>query len=293
MLWLNPKAKIVFSAYRPQATDTTPEADRLQFALLRRQSLAQRAARVLAFHRQARSLQQAAFAAQHPEANDRDRKQFWIRANLDDTFCPLECLLATPFMLQTPIELADRLDRLFDRLQLAYFVGGGLASTFLGEARTTEDVDIALSLTAADGVQLLAALQAEYYISDVALQEALQGRTHAFNIIHLTSALKADIYPIRPDDEFRRGAIARRQRVCPAGSPELSFYICSAEDIVLQKLAWYRLSSRQSQKQWRDVLGVLKLQGEERLDFAYLQHWSRVLHLQPDLDRALREAGMG
>lgn len=53
-------------------------------------------------------------------------------------------------------------------------------------------------------------------------------------------------------------------------------WIASAEDIILQKLAWRRNSDLE--KQWRDVLGVLKLQGE-RLDFGYLEQWAQTLNL--------------
>ena len=66
-------------------------------------------------------------------------------------------------------------------------------------------------------------------------------------------------------------------------------YVCSPEDIILQKLNWGRGS--QSEKQWRDVLGVLKVQGNS-LDFAYLLQWALELELEEDLGRALVEAGL-
>ncbi|NJM66763.1 MAG: hypothetical protein HC851_14425 [Acaryochloris sp. RU_4_1] len=51
------------------------------------------------------------------------------------------------------------------------------------------------------------------------------------------------------------------------------------------------MSANESQKQWRDVLGMLKLQGE-KLDFSYLRTWANVLGIAPELLTALDEAGL-
>lgn len=62
----------------------------------------------------------------------------------------------------------------------------------------------------------------------------------------------------------------------------------TAEDSVLRKLEWRRLSGG-SERQWRDVIGVLRVQGSG-LDSEYLRHWASELDLSEDLERALREA---
>lgn len=72
---------------------------------------------------------------------------------------------------------------------------------------------------------------------------------------------------------------------------QLTEYIYSAEDIILQKLRWYRMGMGISDKQWRDLLGVLKVQAL-RLDFEYLQQWGRNLELDDLLERALLQAGL-
>lgn len=63
----------------------------------------------------------------------------------------------------------------------------------------------------------------------------------------------------------------------------------SPEDLVLQKLLWG--STSQSEKQWRDVLGVLKLQ-ESSLDYGYITEWAEYLALVDMLIQALTEAGI-
>ncbi|NET38104.1 MAG: hypothetical protein F6K19_39915 [Cyanothece sp. SIO1E1] len=66
-------------------------------------------------------------------------------------------------------------------------------------------------------------------------------------------------------------------------------YLASPEDVILNKLRWRERNL--SEKQWRDVLGVLKIQGS-RLNFDYLNEWATKLGLIEDLKRAIGEAGL-
>jgi hypothetical protein len=60
----------------------------------------------------------------------------------------------------------------------------------------------------------------------------------------------------------------------------------SPEDTLLRKLAWYRLGGEVSERQWNDVLGVLRAQGA-RLDLAHLHAWGETLGVADLLARAL------
>ena len=69
------------------------------------------------------------------------------------------------------------------------------------------------------------------------------------------------------------------------------FYLASPEDVVLRKLEWYKAGGAVSERQWLDVLGVVKVQAQV-LDYAYLRQWAEQLELTDLLDQALRDAGV-
>ena len=66
-------------------------------------------------------------------------------------------------------------------------------------------------------------------------------------------------------------------------------YFATAEDLILSKLEWFRLGGESSDRQWGDVLGVLRVQGSA-LDRPYLRRWAKQLGLTDLLDRALKES---
>ena len=69
---------------------------------------------------------------------------------------------------------------------------------------------------------------------------------------------------------------------------EVSAKFASPEDTILAKLEWYRLGNEVSERQWRDVLGVLKTRAGT-LELSYLQKWADELKVSDLLERALKE----
>jgi len=118
----------------------------------------------------------------------------------------------------------------------------------------------------------------------------MSGRCWSFNIIHLETTEKADIFVMK-DDAFSRCQMKRRSLHIGDGDIKGALYLCSPEDTILQKPIWFKMTARESQKQWRDILGVLKLQGKA-LDFDYLREWGEGLAVLVDLERAFVEAGI-
>jgi len=176
-----------------------------------------------------------------------------------------------------------------ERLGVSYYVAGSVASSSHGIPRSTLDVDLIADLLPKHAAPLVDALQADYYISRPAVSDAIARRS-CFNVIHSATSFKVDIFAVknRPYDRAVLGRIQRRP--FDKDNPSTEFYFASAEDVVLSKLEWYRLGDEVSDSQWRDVLGVLKVQ-QDALDREYLNKWAAELRIADLLERAWKEVG--
>ncbi|MBW4598831.1 MAG: hypothetical protein KME29_04260 [Calothrix sp. FI2-JRJ7] len=192
-------------------------------------------------------------------------------------------------IMEDAIWLAVKLGRILEELNIPYLIGGSVASSLLGEPRATLDLDLVIDVSASQIESLVDTLTTEFYISIDAVREAV-ARKASFNAIHLETTEKADFF-ILGNDEFSREKLRRRQLYTLSVKGDSSIYIYSAEDIILQKLRWYRMGMGVSDRQWRDMLGVLKVQAL-RLDFEYLQHWGSYLGLSDLVERAFVQAGL-
>jgi hypothetical protein len=134
---------------------------------------------------------------------------------------------------------------------------------------------------------LVAALSKDFYADDEMMKDAIQNHS-SFNLIHYETAFKVDIF-IRKLRAFDQMQLARRKKAVIATDPDQSVYVISPEDIILSKLEWYRMGGEVSDRQWRDVLGVMKTQAGV-LDRDYLQEWAKELKVADLLERALDQS---
>ncbi len=185
-------------------------------------------------------------------------------------------------MLIGELEIALDVGRQLDALGVTWPVDGSLASSILGEPRATTDVDLVADLRGRHVSALFTALVDTYYIDEDATKAAV--RTRAFNVIQLASMTKVDIYCSR-DEPLAREELKRRIFVDVEGQ---RLPCASAEDIILQKLKWFVEGGRVSDRQWRDIRGVIKVQGAA-LDRAYLEHHASSHGVLDLLQRALGE----
>jgi hypothetical protein len=175
----------------------------------------------------------------------------------------------------------------FDRLGIDYQLGGSVASSVYGMARATMDVDLVAAVAPEHVEPIVAALATDYYVDDGMIREAIAHRS-SFNLIHQPTMLKVDVF-LPKARAYDRQALARRVRDRLEDSPGArEFYFATAEDVVLAKLEWFDRGGRSSERQWNDILGVLRVQGEA-IDVDYLRRWAADLALEELLARALRE----
>lgn len=183
--------------------------------------------------------------------------------------------------------ILDAVSRL-EGLGIPYVIGGSFASSAHGEFRASADVDLLIELPAERVPDVVRAFQAEYYVSEEAAREAVR-RCASFNAIHLRTMFKVDLF-VKGDRILNERQLSRRIAL-DIGAPSRRVFVSSAEDTVLCKLDWYRKGGGVSDRQWRDVQGILKQQSR-RLDLPYLKQVAAQTDLSALLERAIRESGL-
>ncbi len=178
----------------------------------------------------------------------------------------------------------------FNQLSIPYYIGGSIASSLYGIARATMDVDVVADIALSNVSSLYGLLEKQYYIEEQMIRDAIQ-KGGSFNIIHLDTMIKIDVFT-RTKDPYSQSAFTRRLKDrLVEHEQDSDFYFSSPEDIILSKLNWYEMGNRVSERQWLDVLGVIKVQGES-LNMEYLTNWAKELRLYGLLQQAFADAGM-
>lgn len=189
-------------------------------------------------------------------------------------------------MLPEPIAVTLLVVDALEQVGATYVIGGSLASTIHGVVRTTLDTDILADLTLRQAQPFAGLLASAFYLDLDAIRHAIRQRS-SFNVIHLATMFKVDIF-IPKERPFDQQQLARRQSWIVDPDSGRTIYVATPEDTVLAKLVWYRLGDEVSDRQWRDVLGVLAVQGD-RLDFNYMRQWASSLGVSDLLERAMKE----
>ena len=182
-----------------------------------------------------------------------------------------------------PVAIALDTGARLDQLRVEWLIGGSLASSVHGEPRATQDVDMVVALRSRHVKPLWEALRRDYYLDADEMHAAVKARA-SFNAIHFASAIKVDFF-VAGDDPFEAERLANRQRIEMSGG---TIYVDTAEHTLLRKLEWYRRGGEASERQWRDVQAIARIQGE-RLDRDRLRLWADRLGVMDLLQRVLME----
>jgi hypothetical protein len=264
------------------AHDTSPEAARVYFALLRRMGPAGRARKGAELTETMRRVLADGIRYRHPEYTEEQVWQAVLRRVFGEELFRLAGPGKTGGRRMDQNEYVARLAANLEATGIPYMIAGSVGSTFHGEPRTTNDVDVVIDPTPEQLERLVQALAADHYVSPEAAREALSRRS-MFNIIDFGSGWKADLI-LRKDRPFSREEFLRRKAVPVAGR---SLWMASPEDVILSKLEWAKITP--SERQLRDALGVAVNQWSH-LDQDYLRHWARELGVEEPLEQLLREA---
>ena len=187
-----------------------------------------------------------------------------------------------PASLSVVLQVID----ILDELEVRYHLGGSFASAIHGVPRQTMDADLVVDLDAAVMVLLIDRLREEFYVDLDVAREAM-ARHGSFNAIHLATGFKVDFFA-KGTGEFDEVELERSEPTQISADPVRSAMVKTAEDTILRKLQWYRSGGEVSDRQWRDVLGVLMTVGED-LDWHHLRHWAMKLGIADLLERATAE----
>jgi hypothetical protein len=186
---------------------------------------------------------------------------------------------------QDPTAIASLLARILNSANIPYYITGGVAAIAHSKPRATIDLAVVIAIDLADLPALAANFEAQvFYVAGLA--DVMTGSLRCLNITHLETIENVDLM-ISGREEYDLIKFERSRSYTLPGSGEVA--IASPEDVIISKLVWRRES--QSDKQWRDILGILKVQ-QEKLDFVYLKKWVDRFGLYEDWQRAKVEAGV-
>lgn len=163
-----------------------------------------------------------------------------------------------------PLTLATGIAVILDRLGIRYVIGGSVASSIWGEPRATIDLDLMIEADEPAAASLAKAMREEYYVDEGSAVTAVREQS-SFNAIHYETSMKIDFF-IAERGELSRSQLSRR-RAIEIGGFTLSFY--APEDLLVRKLMWFRMGGEQSERQWRDIVGILRV-SSELIDREYL-----------------------
>jgi Nucleotidyl transferase AbiEii toxin, Type IV TA system len=156
--------------------------------------------------------------------------------------------------LESPADLLVCIARVCEDLDLTYAVGGSIASMAYGEPRYTRDIDVVVQLTPENASAFAARFpRPDFYVDHALVLETAQGGGQ-FNIIHIESGMKIDIYV--PVDSLQHEQLTHARVMTPLGVPAR---VSGPEELIVMKMRYYALGD--TERHLRDVASMLRVSG--------------------------------
>ena len=194
----------------------------------------------------------------------------------------------SPMNTSEIIQALTPLVEVLDRFGIAYYIGGSVASSVHGRRRYTQDVDVVAALQLKHVQTLVAMLQQEYYIDADMIRGAIQNRS-SFNLLHHDTGVKVDVF-VQKTGPFAQQELRRaREDILVVGCRP--FFFASPEDMILAKLDWWKSGGGVSNRQWNDILEIIK-EKHAALDISYLRQSAPMLGVVDVLEKAFNDAGL-
>lgn len=263
--------------------DTPPEIEALQLELFRKASFAKRFALVSSF---SSTLRRASLRQLEKRLSPLDARLEWVRLHYGEVLAKqCEGKLRLPRSTMNETEQAiEKLASVFNQLAIPYRIVGSVASSAQGMVRATLDINMVVAVETKHILLLASGLGDDYYLDEEMMREAIE-RGSSFNLVHKDTFIKVDIFILgkRPYDV----ASFERERLEKLDNLTLSFK--TPEDVILGKLEWFVQTDKTSDRQWRDIVGLIKVQGNG-LDVDYMRRWATELGVLELLEQSLRDA---
>jgi len=273
--------------------DTSPEVERVYVELLRNAPVWRKVQQLNDVNRVLSALTIGALRRRNPQHSPGElRRQLaeqWLGATIATRVYGREMVAGENAMLGNSTPVLLLVIEQLEKLGVPYLLGGSMASSVHGMLRATLDADLVVDMRPEQVDSFVQALAGAFYVDDAMIHDAITRRT-SFNVIHLQSMFKVDLFILKR----RRYDVAQFERRAAQTidlDPQRTIFVATPEDVILAKLEWYRLGNEVSERQWSDVLGVLKVQADA-LDLAYLRYWAAQLDVADLLERALETAGL-
>jgi hypothetical protein len=266
-------------------TDTPNEIEELQAEIYRTLPECRRLALIDSMYRGGRELADAGLLLRKPDATPRECLENWVRMTVPPEMVTDALEVVVDSADSALREVHDFANKLAG-IGMEVVLGGSVAASMYANPRYTQDADVSVRAFPGREQELVKCLEDEYLVSLVAVRSAVAKR-RTFNALNKKTSFKIDVF-VPADRPFDQAAFARKRLVAPQFPADAPLFVYSPEDVVLHKLAWFRLGNEVATQQLKDVAGVLRVQ-RPTLDVPYLRQWADELGVADLLESCLAE----